>query len=537
MALAREQKRRKLVAAAAVVVLMATIGLVISLLLINEQRSAAEANLAVAALNLKEAWAAVDDLSKTSDELAGVAGAEQSRQQLIRKALEYYQRLTQKGEESIPRADLALTYSRIGGLTEELQPTDAAIVHYVQAKQLYEQLDTRKLNLEEVREVRRQQANNLNALGLAYTKVGKQADATAVLQAALAIQNEIVGPDSGDREHRVDLGLTKNNFGFLLQKSGEINQAETVYREAIELLERASVEDKGDFRALRGLGAALNNLGSIQTAHDPRLAQVTLMKALDVQLPMISKSGKKLRAWLDVVATYINLGDALMKLEDWSGAEEANRSAAKISRQLATDAPKVSLYQRDLAVSLNNLGLALRSQNKLQDALAAFGESIQLQTSGLAEEPKNPSLASNLGSSLSNSAMISLAQKDFSKASDDFRRAVELHQVAVDAEPNNASYRQNLGKSLANLTQLLRQLKDSEGEMEILRQRQTLWKNDPVELQHVAEELATLVNRTPQLVDELVGTLKLCKSAGVDMQMPAESSCFSIPVPRICETD
>jgi glutamine synthetase adenylyltransferase len=100
----------------------------------------------------------------------------------------------------------------------------------------------------------------------------------------------------------------------------------------------------------------------------------------------------------------------------------------------------------------------------------------------------------------------------------------------LEAEPTNASYRQNLGKSLANLTQLLRQLRDSDGELQTLRQRQTLWKNDPIELQSAAEELALLINRTPQLVDELNVALGQCKAVGVDIDLLLRRPAFqSLP--------
>ncbi len=141
--------------------------------------------------------------------------------------------------------------------------------------------------------------------------------------------------------------------------------------------------------------------------------------------------------------------------------------------------PKSQRVPSDLAISLNNLGLARRWQNKLSEAMAACRESIEIQTARFEEDPENPTLASNLGSTLNNSAMISLAQKDFAKASDDFQRAVKTQKIALDREPNNATYRQNLGKSLANLTQLLRQLKDSDGELEILRQRHRSGRTNP----------------------------------------------------------
>ncbi len=524
------EKRRNLVAASAGVVLMATIGLFVSLLLINQQRNKAEANLATAALNLKEAWAAVDDLIKTSDELTAVPGAEHTRKTILSKSLNYFQRLLGKGDDSLHRSDLALAYNRIGALTQELQPIEAAIENYVQAQRLYDDLDTRKLSPLEVRDIRKNQAENLNALGLAYTKAGRQSDATRAYESALAIQTEMLGTDSADREQLVDFGITKNNFGLLLKKAGEIAKAEATFEEAIVLLQKAFDEDRKDIRTLRGLGAAFNNLGAIQIARNPLQAIETLRRALDVQLPMIEQSHFQLRASLDVVATYVNLGEALIKTEDWVGAEEANCNAIKISRQLVTIAPNVSLYRQDLASSLNNLGLALRSQNKLKHAMEAFSESIDLQTERMNEDPENPSLASNLGSSLNNLAMVSLAQTDFEKASDRLRSAVAMHKSALDAVPNNVIYRQNFGKSLANLSQLLRQLNDPDGELEIIRQRQTLWKDDPIELQHVAEEMASLVYRAPQLIDDLVCIWEGCKTAGVELDVLIESPAFqSLP--------
>lgn len=363
------EKRRNLVAASAGVVVMATIGLFISLLLINQQRTVAEANLAAAALNLKEAWAAVDELSTASDELSALPGAEDVRKQILNKTLDYYQRLSSKGEETIRRSDLALTYSRLGRWTEQLKPIGDAIQYFVKAQQLYERLDFRKLSAAEARAIRRHQAENLNALGLAYTKTDMHTEANTAFESALSIQAELIGTETTERESTVDLGLTKSNFGLLLQNSGEIAKAEAAFAEAIELLDKASQEDPTDFRASRALGAAYNNLGAIQIAREPLAAKQNLEKALQVQLLLSQNSRFRLQASVDVVASYINLGEALLKLEDWSGAEQANRNAAEIGDRLTTISPKVSLYRQDLAVSLNNLGLALRSQNKLQEAI------------------------------------------------------------------------------------------------------------------------------------------------------------------------
>ncbi len=66
------------------------------------------------------------------------------------------------------------------------------------------------------------QAENLNALGLAYTNIGKRTEAASAYESALKIQSEFVDADSANREYRVDLGLTKNNFGLLLKSPGNL---------------------------------------------------------------------------------------------------------------------------------------------------------------------------------------------------------------------------------------------------------------------------------------------------------------------------
>ena len=127
--------------------------------------------------------------------------------------------------------------------------------------------------------------------------------------------------------------------------------------------------------------------------------------------------------------------------------------------------------------------------------------------------------------------MVLKAQNDLQSASDEFRRSIAMHKIALEAEPINVSYRENLGKSLANLSQLLRQLGDNDAEFETLRQRLDLWTNDATNLQCIAEEMATLVNRSPQLEDELVKTLGLCRAAGVKLDDLLNRPAFQLLPP------
>ncbi len=241
----------------------------------------------------------------------------------------------------------------------------------------------------------REYAENLNALGLALTNVGREKDASDAFATALQIQSRSDLHAKGN-EHRVDLGLTKNNFGMLLRKTGKLDEAEAAFSEAEQILRRALEEQPDDFRAKRALGAALNNLGSLQTRRDVKLSTATLLKALDVQLPLAQESSHRLRASLDLVATYNNLASAHLKAQAWPEAEVAALRAEQISRQLIQIAPRIALYREDLAVSLNSLGQALAAQNRFQGAVAAFREAIELQSSSVGENAKNAEHSSNL---------------------------------------------------------------------------------------------------------------------------------------------
>ncbi len=511
LALRWSEKHRRLLAVALSIATLATCGLLVSVILISNEKQETEKSLAVAKLRYADARTAVEDLGNlVADELAGFPGAESVRLRVLKKTLDYYQRFSeQEANDPILKADLALTYSRIGKWTEELESTEAAVEHYRHAQLIYEQLDPEPFR---PTDIRRQQAENLNALGLALTKLGQNSQAEQAYRAALEIHSE---SPSSEVTQQADLGITRNNYGLFLQRAGRTEQAASTISEAIALLEHAIAADPSDSRATRALGAAYNNLGSVQSQSDPQAAAQSFNRALDIQLPMTQNSGHRLRASLDLVASYNNLGSALYQVQDWTGAEQAHRKAIVISRQLAAIAPRVELYRQDLAISLNNVGLALREQGQLREAEGAFRESIELQQALFDSDAHKPALASNLGSVWGNLALILQAQMDLDESNKAFLEAIKLQRLAYEAESSNTRFRENLGKSLANQWGLLRQLGDVPGELTVAAERRKLWIGDADRLLAIAEDLALVESQSPELINELVGTLQSARDAGL----------------------
>jgi tetratricopeptide (TPR) repeat protein len=344
-------------------------------------------------------------------------------------------------------------------------------------------------------------------------KLGDLATAERDFEDAISIHNQISKrPDAPD-DIQVDVALSKNNLGLLLQRRGDFQASERLISGAIDTLRHVAKTEPKNIRARRGLALALNNVANLKASVDPQTAERLLQDALDIQLDTGQSSTRSLRASLDLVATFTNLGSVALRQKDWGKAEASNRKAISISRELVKLSPKVELYQQDLAFSLNNLGVALREQERSQEAIEVIEEAVQLQTA-LSQNSQNHGVLAGLGSSWNNLALIRANLGELAAAKKAYDSAIRIQQQALELSPKSDVYRQNLSKSLANLTGLLRQLRDQEGELQLLRVRRELWSSSPNRMVALAEEIAPVAAGTPQYWDELVANLRGAKAGG-----------------------
>ena len=137
------QRHREVVAVAGLIGLLALLGLTASTLLIaREQRTEPRENFALAEKRFREAQDTVEHLgTRLSERLANVPGAAQIRQDLLRQTLGYYRGFVEQAKDNPElRADLALTYSKIGTLSAEIGSSADAIEADRQAIQLFQEL-------------------------------------------------------------------------------------------------------------------------------------------------------------------------------------------------------------------------------------------------------------------------------------------------------------------------------------------------------------------------------------------------------------
>jgi serine/threonine-protein kinase len=178
---------------------------------------------------------------------------------------------------------------------------------------------------------------------------------------------------SGDVTRDTVLAFTLNNLGVLLRRSGDLNGADTAYREALAIREATLGPDH--FETLR----TLNNLALVSGARGNLAAAESLL--------IVAADGWKRVVGADHPATAFalgNLGGVYMRMNQPARALRLFNEALAIRR--AKLQPGASL----IAVSWTNVGTALQALGDHRGALEAYRAALAIRES--VPGPENPAV-------------------------------------------------------------------------------------------------------------------------------------------------
>ncbi|NNE43125.1 MAG: tetratricopeptide repeat protein [Gemmatimonadetes bacterium] len=166
----------------------------------------------------------------------------------------------------------------------------------------------------------------------------------------------------GDRNLNVAIGLS--NQSHLRLQLGDYESAEQMAREAVEICAASVGTDSPHYAsALAKRGAALHRLGRLEEARE-----------------VLTEAGRVLDGLPDPGTVFSsvlsNLGSVLRDLGELEAAETCFRRDLALARERGAE----------LAVPLNNLAAALRSQRKYREAEKYFRESLDVTVAQLGEQ-------------------------------------------------------------------------------------------------------------------------------------------------------
>lgn len=542
------RRHQRALAAAVGVLAVASCGLVASLFLISSERAAkdkafqvatenrqqAEANYQRADAKFRQARDVLNKIGARVNQLLAddVPGAEGVRQELLAELLPYYREFAREAaHDPALQTDLALTYTKIGHLSDQLGSQADAENAYRAAEKILEQLVRAQPKHEEHR---RNLALCYNSLAQILQQRGAMTAAEEELERALQIQRELAHDTPVAHPIRIELATTHSNLGHLFSQMGDRRQAAKQLYQAIQIQEAFRQAKATDEQNLHQLAGSYNNLSGLYLPGQPEIARGWVERALALQLALVQEFPTRREYQSDLAGSYNNLGAIQTRLKNWPAAELCFADAITIQERLVKVAPLVTSYQRELATSLNNLGMSQTSSQNRTAATESFARALAIQQELVEVNPRDLNLLSALAGIENNLGIVQQQNQEWEAASATFERAISAQKQALATAPSVLRFRESLSKHYVNQAAVLRELDRPADAATVTIARRDLWRHDrqrllqiAAELDAIGQEMAASESRQ-QVVQEAKLTRKIAAESSSPSSGVARAGTFEV---------
>ncbi len=272
-------------------------------------------------------------------------------QKKFREAEDYYNRALKIREEvSGPRSsEVAEVFNNLGLLYYAQNRYVQAESSFLQALAIWQKSPAAEVQV----------ATCLNNLALLYSDQGKYSDAESLYKQALAARERKLGAD------HPSVATTLHNIAALNYSKGEYEQAQAQYKRALEIeIAKRGANDPKVATSLDGLASLYKNIGKLQDAAE------SYSRALRIREALSSTNAD------DLAVSWNNLANIYLDLARYQEAETLLR------KLLAYDQSNNGANSPRVAADLDNLGRALKGQNKPADTLRQQAMSIKQKLPG-----------------------------------------------------------------------------------------------------------------------------------------------------------
>ncbi len=165
----------------------------------------------------------------------------------------------------------------------------------------------------------------------------------------------------------------------------------------------------------------------------------------------------------DVSVSLGNLGEVLQEQGNLEGARRAYEQALEIQQRLSEREPDNAGWQRDVSVSLERLGAVLQAQGNLEGAPRAYEQALEIRTRLSESEPDNAGWQRDVSVSLNKLGEVLQAQGNLEGARRACEQDLEIAKRLSEREPDNAGWQRDVSVSLERLGEVLQAQGNLEG--------------------------------------------------------------------------
>ncbi len=411
----------------------------------------------------------------SEDKLLNQPGMQPLRQDLLREALEYYQQLLdERGDDPTIQDELAVTYFRIGRITELIETPDEALVWYRRALAAQQKLIAKRPDDTEC----------LTALGDTWNGIGgvlsnlrefdesREAHRKASEYRA-RLANKV--PENTEFQRtlansRMNIGLVDKDVGLVDMENGRSGEARSNFerarlnfKEAQRLRDRILEKCPDCEETRRDMGIGYYNMANLCLSLEEREgegAEINFEEAISLFEGLLAQDDRDLANQYRLAMCYRELANLHSQQQRRDEARERYGQAFERIKQLVQRNPDVPEYEADLAGLRINLGQLENDDGRPDAAIESFRQAIDILQPLSEQYSTTTRYRRDLVVSHGAIAVLAMAAGDKQAAVEHLRAAREHLVWLTDAFPDDDEYREKLQTT----EQLLQELTQPRGQ-------------------------------------------------------------------------
>ncbi len=340
-------------------------------------------------------------------------------------------------------------------------------------------------------------------------EVGNIGDAQTAFRQALEVRRELALRDPGDVESRLEMANCLNGIGRLLMQAGRPDESMRHFLEARAILEPRVAERPGDLTARDYLASSIGGIASLeQRAGHHQSARGSLEKVLEIRRGLADAHPDDVSWQTKLAAAVHDLGAHAHTLAHNDEALQFYRQALELRKKLAERHPELPRLKDELAALYNDMAnIFLYQHDGEREAMRLYRESLTIRAKLVQAHPTVSRFQSRLAVEHYNIGLVVANQGRWGDATDCFRRARALDLALSRANPSVAEYQDHLAQDLYSLAYVSRRLGRRAEAADAYRGARTAWER-------LLRAETSNANYRQSLADCLDGSARLLESAG-----------------------
>jgi tRNA A-37 threonylcarbamoyl transferase component Bud32/tetratricopeptide (TPR) repeat protein len=381
---------------------------------------------------------------KYHDAIANLAGATETREMLVKDAVEYLDNLAEDaGDNPELQLELANAYLKIGKVQGDtyvanLGKTDNALENYEKGQTIIENvLDKNSQNVvylatySEILEAKTANLARQNKFKLAETTAEK----------LIETNQKIVALQSADKDSQIILARSYLIYADALAFSGGYEKMTEWYRKSLEIYEKLKENFPNDEKIRRSEIVPMQRIGTKSEYQAEILKEKNAPKeeinAIYLEAEKLHRRSFEIAESLkkdfpnnEIYARYftavqINLGTALARIGKGNEGIPLIKKSCDQFRQTIDSDSKNNEAKRDLAECLQYLAFGFDAMNNSNEAINANEDSLKILEEITVKDPTNFEFLSQTHLTYNNTGDIFLRQGKFAEALNFYQKGIE----------------------------------------------------------------------------------------------------------------